>query len=1312
MKFLKSRRMLSMIVSVCMLLEIIDWSSVGVWAAEPSDVTADAEDQKELLEGADSQVPDEDSDASEESTDGENPEKEDQTGDQETEEPPITDSKTDIPDSTTEDSKTDIPEQPEEESEDQVSDPSEETDTPDSDVTEEGTGDLEGPEEKDDQTDVTTPTEDPAETEDPDELEPEEISEEPVEENTEATISELSKISKETYATPGNFANIVLFVDFQDTDHSGHTSYLGKCFMDDAEYTLELFNGNEQSTRGMRQFVSNISYGQLELANIFPQYDEETGAITPYLLKNNENYYYNNDSAMIQEAVQQMRENGHLSEDLDVDRNGDMMVDNLTIVVPCQKNGGSDYLYGHKADFPGNESVNGKRVGAYNVIPESGAYLGGNFGVIAHEFLHTIGYPDLYRRNATQTTGKPVERWDIMASTSWFVQYPLAYLRGKITGWFDIPEVKESVQGMSLYAASTASYENRDQQAVILKTEYSDTEFFVLEYRKQGRYASDVDYDCKIPGSGLIIYRVNLACETNITGDGDMIYVFRPGDGYDDNHLEIAGGNLDASFLSAESGRTSYGTHDMDKSLSDGAITFADGTNSGIVISNVGSAEGDQITFDITFAEVSEDDYWQNVSAQEKEDPSQTIISYMDTDGTLYYLQRKNNAISGPVYLYTYTSGSWNRLSSALPGSGIWYHLEKYNGSIYSGYVENDRVKLARWNGTKWETVYTSSVSSGELDMTSDANGICLAYTSNDGRKLYAYRYSGTSVQALGNQVATANEVSGFVPNRISNPSVAAENGKIAVMYREAFNNNRVFVRLYEDTDNTWKTVGTLPLSANSGMIRLHRNQLYMLKNGEEFGKDEAYLYAYDLSEESGEWSRLGDGFYANESIAEMALVFQGDTPYIAYLGGTSQTTYVMTLDKGKWTPLGGRVAGELISGLSAYLYDGKIYVTYLSGVNNRVYIKVHKGGHRYEAAVVREATCSAEGEVIYTCSDCQDTYTEATAKLPHPYGSWSTVVSSTCLKEGKKTRKCTVCAETENAAIAKLTTHKYGSWSTATASTCLREGKKTRKCTVCGKTESAAIAKLTTHKYGSWSTTTASTCLKEGKKTRKCTVCGKTESAVIAKRGHTPGAAATCTKAQTCKVCKAVLKKALGHRRTRTEKLAATFLRTGYTKIICKDCGAVISKKTLAKISCKKGQVYTVGNYKYKIISAKTNGTGTVSFVGLAKSVSSVTIGDTVTILGAKFKIVQISDKALKNKTGVTSVTIGSNVQTIGKEAFYGMKKLKTLTIKSTKITKVGSNALKGIYSSAKIKVPKSKLSKYKSLFKNKGQKSSVKIY
>lgn len=202
----------------------------------------------------------------------------------------------------------------------------------------------------------------------------------------------------------------------------------------------------------------------------------------------------------------------------------------------------------------------------------------------------------------------------------------------------------------------------------------------------------------------------------------------------------------------------------------------------------------------------------------------------------------------------------------------------------------------------------------------------------------------------------------------------------------------------------------------------------------------------------------------------------------------------------------------------------------------------------------------------------------------------------------------------------------------------------------------------------------------------------------------HVAGASATCMRHQTCTVCDKIMTPASGHGSTYKKEIAATFTMPKQIETYCADCNTLISTTSSGKkLSCKKGKVYTVGGYKYKIVSNKTNGKGTVAFCGLAKNVKKVTIGDTVKIKGVNFKITEIASRALYKKTKITSVTIGTNLTKIGKEAFYGAKKLKSITIYSTKLKSVGKNAAKKVHKKLKIYVPPNKIKKYKKLFKGK---------
>ena len=112
-------------------------------------------------------------------------------------------------------------------------------------------------------------------------------------------------------------------------------------------------------------------------------------------------------------------------------------------------------------------------------------------------------------------------------------------------------------------------------------------------------------------------------------------------------------------------------------------------------------------------------------------------------------------------------------------------------------------------------------------------------------------------------------------------------------------------------------------------------------------------------------------------------------------------------------------------------------------------------------------------------------------------------------------------------------------------------------------------------------------------------------------------------------------------------------------------------------------------------------------------KAGDTVTVPATVkvTVNGKKvsYKVTSISQKAFNNNKKLKKVTVSKNIKTIGKAAFQNCSNLKTIVIKSSNITKVGKNALKGTAKNLVIKVPAKKVSAYKKLFKNKGNSRAV---
>lgn len=95
------------------------------------------------------------------------------------------------------------------------------------------------------------------------------------------------------------------------------------------------------------------------------------------------------------------------------------------------------------------------------------------------------------------------------------------------------------------------------------------------------------------------------------------------------------------------------------------------------------------------------------------------------------------------------------------------------------------------------------------------------------------------------------------------------------------------------------------------------------------------------------------------------------------------------------------------------------------------------------------------------------------------------------------------------------------------------------------------------------------------------------------------------------------------------------------------------------------------------------------------------------------KVSVAGITNQKAKKVTIPATVKIKGKkytVTAIEKNVFSGCKSLKQITVKSTKITKIGKNAFKNGNKKAVIKVPKSKKKAYKKLLKKAGYKGKVK--
>ena len=128
-----------------------------------------------------------------------------------------------------------------------------------------------------------------------------------------------------------------------------------------------------------------------------------------------------------------------------------------------------------------------------------------------------------------------------------------------------------------------------------------------------------------------------------------------------------------------------------------------------------------------------------------------------------------------------------------------------------------------------------------------------------------------------------------------------------------------------------------------------------------------------------------------------------------------------------------------------------------------------------------------------------------------------------------------------------------------------------------------------------------------------------------------------------------------------------------------------------------------TYGNKKYMITAIEP-----YAFQNMSVNY----MGESIELGCYNKKLKSIGSHAFANAR-VENITLEKSIIEIGSSAFTGIKNLKTLTIKSTELTSktLSKKAFAGITSKTTVKVPKSKLSEYKKLFRKCGLSKNVKV-
>ena len=303
----------------------------------------------------------------------------------------------------------------------------------------------------------------------------------------EAPVPDLRSTRTDTFHVP------LILVEFPDA-YATYDSADIDLIMNQPGYT----HLNYDNTGSFRDFYQEISYGQfLPVAEVSDW----------FMASNEHDYYsYNNGYERVRQLVRAMVDSLEESgfDWSGYDNDGDGYVDALNLVHqgPGAEEGDYSNIWSHKSSL-GNLAVNydGVTISSYNMNPE---IQNGNIvaiGVLAHEFGHALGLPDLYDTDYSSSGAGKLSlmasgSWGTSGNSPWYPSTMVGWCKNEL-GWVDIVEIEDDQDGISLQQ----SYSNND----IIRVNHSQVpeEYWLIENRQK------IGSDTLMPSAGLAIWHIN-----------------------------------------------------------------------------------------------------------------------------------------------------------------------------------------------------------------------------------------------------------------------------------------------------------------------------------------------------------------------------------------------------------------------------------------------------------------------------------------------------------------------------------------------------------------------------------------------------------------------------------------------------------------------------------------------------------------------------------------------------------------------------------------------------------------------------------
>jgi len=490
-------------------------------------------------------------------------------------------------------------------------------------------------------------------------------------------ISKWTKISKAEYRKRRNAMFKYETKTNNEAIRAPHTGTLNNLvvyirFSDDAEFTTtrQTYDNKFNPTTGvsLKSYFKEVSYNNLIInsthypacaltTNLSFQDSHVRKYFKPYNATTNSIGYMDASEKGLREhqllvaAINWINQNSAVPLSLNIDGDGDDKVDNVCFIINGSNGAWDDLLWAHRWSlYSQSVYINGKRVYDYTFQPETQV----NVKTLCHEMFHALGSPDLYHYDDGGLNISPVGNWDLMESGG---GHMLAFMKWKYTNhtWIStIPEITTS--GTYTLNPLTSSTNNCYKIASLGTT----GEYFMVEYRNKSGI-----FETNIPGSGLIVYRINPFETGNANGPPDEVYVYRPGG------TSSANGSVNSAHYSSTVGRTAI------NDTTNPSCFLQNGNPGGLNISNITFA-GTNITFDVSFPCTQPGIQASAFNISALTDSSMTIGWTRGNGSAVLVVARAGSAVnSSPVSGTIYTANSAFGSGSQI-GTGNYV---VYNGS-------------------------------------------------------------------------------------------------------------------------------------------------------------------------------------------------------------------------------------------------------------------------------------------------------------------------------------------------------------------------------------------------------------------------------------------------------------------------------------------------------------------------------------------------------------------------------------------------------------------------------------------------------